>query len=84
MVPLLIESCVESSLKETMETFDMIKGEIDTIKSRNELISTNQDAINEKMFKIREDINNKNDELHQTIEDRFNAFQVNISDLHNT
>lgn len=33
---------IDASVKRTMETFDIIKGEIDTIKARNEAISKNQ------------------------------------------
>ncbi|CAI2385161.1 unnamed protein product [Moneuplotes crassus] len=76
-------SNLELNVKETMETFQIVKREIDIIKSRNETIAKNQDSNNEAMFKIREQINSKNEEIETKIEERFNEFQVTISEFQN-
>ncbi len=79
-------------MKDTNETFQIVKREIDIIKARNDTISKNQgtppskipiDSNNETMFKIREQINSKNEEIETKISSRFNDFQTKISSLQN-
>ena len=61
-----------------------MRTEIDNIKQSNESISKDLSEKNDKLFKIRDHVNSRNEKIKQEIEERFHEFQTKISDLQNT
>jgi len=62
----------------------VVRTEIDNIKQSNESISKDLSEKNDKLFKIRDHVNSRNEKIKQEIEERFHEFQIKISDLQNT